>query len=272
MDLIKSYSQKNSVKVIAFAMFFVQRLSTKEIAQIVSSIKESAYFVDNFTEIKEQHEIAMTINEEGIPSHSRSVGGVICQKKNAKNSLLWDIEINKDMIVLRCTHYTRWKQVSEKFYQYITEIFKIDLIHDSKVINLTLEYLDEFLILDEASDWKAELFQEESKYLIKNAYEVNDFWHINTGYFKELELETSSIKLLDNVNINYYADEEDDLKRKVNIKMQHKVISKEDISCNEDSSKIEKVFNAIHIHSKEIFEDIINKKIKDEFEQGVSDA
>jgi hypothetical protein len=134
------------------------------------------------------------------------------------------------------------------------------------IAQLTLEYLDEFEVLSPEADWKQELFrQNNNKFLNKNVYEQNDFWHINHGYF--ITLDKLKNKQLDTISINYFSDENDDLKNKVTIKSQHTVIV-DPIQKIDKKSFITKTFDIVHIHSKEIFENIISDNVLKEFDRG----
>jgi len=259
MELIKSYSNDNAVKVIAFAINYTQQLSNETIATVIQTLNETSFFTEKFQNIQDQNMFSMTVNPDGVQTQTQSVGGVVCTND------YWSLTINKDVIIITCKAYTRWNNISTETYQYLKEIFKL-LPKAQEIAQITLEYLDEFEILDNKSDWKRYLFNEKCSYITNNIYETNDFWHINLGSF--VELEELNQKLLDGININYFADEQDELKHKVNLRTQH--VLRYAVNQEYNSEIIENNFNTMHIHSKEVFEKIIHSDILKRFKQGDS--
>lgn len=261
---IKSYNESNSVKVIAFAMYFSKRLSQHEIDSLVDTIYNTEYFIQEFNSIDKQQEISMTITPDGTPKHTQSVGGIVSSKLNAKKTPTWTLELNKDLLLVTCRAYSRWEPVSHKAFSHIDEIFKIIQDSYSRIDNLTLEYLDEFIVLNKMEEWKRVLFKDNCKYLLANFYDLDDYWHINHGCF--LKIDNVEAKVLDTYGINFFADEQDNMIEKVNIRMQHKVLFDSNSSLNKE--KIEDVFSQVHIHSKNIFESIVSDKILETFNRG----
>lgn len=261
MNIVKSFNKDNSVKVIAFALNFSKRLSVQEIEMLVETLHNNLYFTDEFTSIEKQQEISMTITPDGTPKPSQGVGGVVSMKKDANQNITWTLEINKDFLLITNRAYTRWENISRKAYSHIEEIVKIINDSENRVENLTLEYLDEFEILDKEKNWKEALFKKDCKYITSNIYELDDYWHITNGYFKTI---STGNKMLDTVGINYFADEKDNLKEKINIRMQHKVL----LDKSETIDIWKEIFNNVHNHSKEIFEEIVLNDILDTFNRG----
>lgn len=260
MQIVRSYANENAVKVVAFAMNFLSGLSQQEINALIDTIENDPFFKENFEKFQKSQEVSLTIQSDGIPKHEQSIGGLVCENTNPSgNNIGWNLTINKNFLVTTCKVYTRWSDVRSKAIEFIDRMFT--LVNNSKEISqVTLEYLDEFEILNVNDNWKAELFRSNCNYILPNIYQLDDFWHINHGYF--IKLENLEQKLLDTLNINYFADEQDNMKRKVNIAMQHVLLG-----LNQAYSKadIQNLFDIIHTHSKQIFESIINETILEKF-------
>jgi len=261
MKIIKAYSEKNAVKVIAFAIYFSQKLSNEDIKALTSYIDESKFFKAEFKSIQNQDELAVTFTSDGVQTQTQTISGVLCNKQEPD----WSLTINKKAIVVTCKEYTRWNEISLNAYKYITEAFK-SIPKDKDILQITLEYLDEFEILDSNSNWKEVLFKRDSSYITSNIYTLDDFWHINQGYF--IKLQDLEQKLLDTIDINYFSDERDDFKNKINIRTQH--VLHFDSSYNYNDENIKKIFDTMHIHGKDIFEKIIHDNILDKFSRGES--
>lgn len=259
MELIKSYLNDNAVKVIAFAINYTQQLSNETITTVIQTLKDTSFFTEKFQDIKDQNMFSMTVNPDGVQAQTQSIGGVVCNNDD------WSLTVNKDVIIVTCKKYTRWNDISSETYQYLNEIFKL-IPSTQGIAQITLEYLDEFEILDNKSDWKRYLFNKECSYITDNIYETADFWHINLGSF--VELKELDQKLLDGIDINYFADEQDELKHKINLRTQHVLSYAANQAYN--NKIIEKNFNTMHIHSKEVFEKIIHSDILKKFKQGDS--
>jgi len=261
MELFKSYSKENAVKVIAFAINFEQEIALINITELIDKLKENQKIKDNFNEEKIQTVVSMTFNQDGIPNQKNSIGGIVFNKKE-EDKILWTLIVNKDSVIVTCRDYSRWDTISTQALDYIDIVLnEIDSINISQ---LTLEYLDEFEILQIKSDWKRSLFKNDCEYITPNIYQLDDFWHISQGYF--IKLSDIDEKILDTIDINYFADETDNLKHKVNMRMQHKLLYNASISYNKEN--ISNCFNKIHIHSKDIFFKIVDSKITNKFNIG----
>jgi uncharacterized protein (TIGR04255 family) len=259
MELVKAYSDTNAVKVIAFAISLEKELSSIEITELINRLKKND-ILKEFTEHQIQHVVSMVISQGDIPKQNNGVGGIIFNQKD-DNKVTWSLIANKDSVIVTCRDYSRWNQVSVQALEYIDIVFK-EL--NNNIAQITLEYLDEFEILDSTSNWKESLFENMCEYITPNIYNLNDFWHISQGYF--IKLEDIEEKILDTVDINYFADEDDNLKHKVNIRMQHKLRHNRAISYSQNNIKIN--FNKIHEHSKNLFFNIINDNILNQFNTG----
>ncbi len=266
MNFIKTYSEKNAVKIIAFAINFDQDLANEQIKTIIDMAKKDEFFTSNFLKVTNQTEVSFVITPEGAPQQNITENGVIFQSEDSNDSA-WTIIVNKEHIVVTCKAYSRWNAISKQTYAYLQKVIDIFPIeYNVSVAQITLEYLDEFEITSPNEDWKQELFrQDNNKFLNKNVYEQNDFWHINHGYF--ITLDKLENKQLDTINISYFSDDNDDFKNKVTIKSQHRVI----VEPVQDLNKmdfISKTFNIVHNHSKEVFENIISDNILEKFDRG----
>ena len=262
MELVKAYSDKNAVKVIAFAISLEQELSSINIRELIDILKENKVLIDKFNDSQLQHILSMVISEDCMPKQDNGIGGIVFNQQDEHKKNLWSLIVNKDSIIVTCKTYSRWNQVSEQSLEYINTVF--DYLNDTKISQITLEYLDEFEILEKSSSWKESLFKNSCEYITSNIYQLNDFWHISQGYF--IKLENIKEKILDTVDINYFADESDNLKHKVNMRMQHKL--RYDFPTSYEADTIKDYFNEIHIHSKDIFFQMVHDNILNQFHTG----
>jgi len=259
MELVKAYSDTNAVKVIAFAIRLEKELSFIEITKLIDSLKEND-ILKEFTEHQIQHVVSMVISQVDMPKQDNSVGGIIFNQKD-DNKVTWSLIANTDSVIVTCRNYSRWNQVSVQALEYIDIVFK-EL--NNNIAQITLEYLDEFEVLNNTLNWKENLFKSSCDYVTPNIYNLNDFWHISQGYF--IKLEDIEEKILDTIDINYFSDEHDNLKHKVNIRMQHRLQYITPALYNQDNSKT--YFNKIHEHSKNLFFTIVNDNILNQFHTG----
>lgn len=261
MELFKSYSKANAVKVIALAINLEHDIETTSIKKLIDKLKENQKIKDDFNEEQIQTVVSMTFNQDGIPNQKNSIGGIVFNKKE-DNKILWSLIVNTDSVVVTCRNYNRWCGVSELALKYIDVVLKE--INNIKIAQLTLEYLDEFEILQIQSDWKKQLFKENCEYITPHIYQLDAFWHISHGYF--INLSDVDEKMLDTIDINYFADEADNLKHKVNMRMQHKLLYNSSIVYNKEN--IFDFLNKIHIHSKDIFFKLVSDKVTEKFNAG----
>jgi len=259
MSSIKPYANKNAVKVIAFAVSFQQQLSTEGIDLFIQQLIENSFYKEEFDEIQPQQEFSMTIGTDGVHQQKESIGGVSCRKVSNGN-IIWDVLINRNEIIVTCKEYSRWVHISNKFYSYLSVIF--ELINEN-ISQITLEYLDEFEVTNDDNNWKEELFKQPCAYLTSYVLKSDDYWHVNQGFFSQLDgLED---KLLDNVRINYFKEPDDNIKNKINIVTQHTIRFVN--SKKFEIDLIKNVFEIIHLHSKDIFENIIHDDVLSGFDR-----
>jgi len=259
MELVKAYSDTNAIKVIAFAIILEKELSLTELTRLIDRLKENETLKE-FAENQIQHLVSMVIGQPNIPKQESSIGGILFNQKE-NNRVTWSLIVNKDSIIITCYNYSRWNNISVEALRYIDIVFK-EL--DNNISQITLEYLDEFEVLNNTLNWKESLFKHSCNYITPNIYHLNDFWHISQGYF--IELEDLEDKILDTVDINYFSDETDNFKNKVNIRIQHRLQYITPFSYNQENLKT--YFNKIHNHSRNLFFKIIHNDIKDKLNTG----
>lgn len=254
MKTIEPFSERNAVKVVAFGFNFTSRISDTEMELLIEKLNNdvilSKEFKSNITE-----EISMTIGPDNVSHQKITKGGIFFNKDDN-----WIINISKEFIVITCREYSRWHIIAPIVYNYLSNLFQII---NNELNQITLEYLDEFKILNTETEWKKELFNIDSKYINQNIYNINDYWHLNQGAF--IKINDISHKLLDTISINYFADEQDNFNNKINIRSQHILLFENQEKFNKDI--FENYFDKIHKHSKNIFENIINKNIIKEFKE-----
>ena len=250
MKYVQSFSRQNAVKIIAFDVKLASNLSPDDINKFILKYQDKEDY-----KTTPQQEFTMTATSDGVTQQVIQNSGVTLEKDS------WKISINKTQIVLICNQYTRWENIFKQAFILFSEVYSSIDIQISQII---LEYNDEFQILDAKASWKEELFKKECHYITPNIYELNDYWHVYHGYF--ITVDKIDDKLLDNIRINYYADETDSLKEKVNIITQH-TLSYANLKNLDD---VKHDFNEIHKHSKKIFEKIVHDDILHEFDGGKS--
>lgn len=263
MDFIKPYSDENAVKVIAFAINFSQKLELEKVNELISKINSIPYFKEHFPKSDDQTEVSFVFSPEGGQQQTITKNGIVLSNFIGEQ-LIWSITLNKDIILITCKKYSRWKDISTVAYEHLQKL--IDIIeHNVNIAQITLEYLDEFEVLNPTENWKEELFDPTCEYLTPNIYELNDFWHINHGYF--ISLAGLDDKQLDTININYFSDKDDSLKHKVTIRTQHKLLV-EPVKPISDFEYIKDCFEKVHIHSKNTFESIVHNDVLETFNRG----
>lgn len=259
-SVIKPFTDTNAVKVVAFALKLEENFTFEALSAVIEKLRCDDFFKKEFNKINDQVEVSLTIGPDGSVQHNQSMNGIVFEKKENEDSQpSWVVSINKDSILVNCFQYTRWKNIFPESESIISKVFKI--IGSKNIESITLEYLDEFEILDVSSDWIKSLFKQDSGYLLKNIFECKSFWHINHGYF--IDIDGLSESILNNLFINYFADEHDGLKNKVHVRAQHRLGLNEEY----DNANIARYFNAIHEHSKSIFENMIHDDILELFDR-----
>lgn len=201
MTLVQPANEHNAIKIAAFAFALQPESITHDILEHIQNHYNNQQFSD-YNNLVPHNSIVVNFTESNQKITSDALGGLSLLKVDGLGNKIWEIVIDKDAIIATCYRYTRWNEIFEQAKNYIKEILNL-INKELKIIGLTLEYIDEFTVLDHSNNsWKEELFLENTKYLPSHIFEISNPWHSHHGFFFNGR-DPLNQKILINLNIEY---------------------------------------------------------------------
>lgn len=260
MENIRPCNEGNAIKVAAFAFEFEKEINEKILFDIINHYKSDDQFRLKFNDKKEHYGTSVQINNNVQQVLNNVIMAVELQCQNKEGELTWSLQLRRNALVITCYKYTRWDNVISEVLAIVDSIF--EFIKNESIRIIAIEYLDEFNILNNSSDWKKELFKEESKYLTQNIFETKDLWHIHQGFFNYIT-EPLEFRLLSILEIEHQKIVETDTEI-LFIKTQQKSEFKEIKILDELKDDLKSIFETNHSKDKEILSELLSNTILNE--------
>ena len=187
---------ENAIDEIAFVLQFKTFSSSEgfleSLIELHSALKETLpdYNIVN----------GATLDPQG--ESMRYQTGVIFFKRSEEDASRheWALRVDADQIIVTCSEYTNWGEVSEKAISYLSAATAKFNLAENPIIEIIYQCIDKFTCPNEIIALK-DIFRNESEYLtpyiIENAPEV---WHIHQGWLEKLDNITA--RMLHNLKIN----------------------------------------------------------------------
>lgn len=256
MSNINPSSDKNAIQVVAFAISFASELNKGQLEDLFSVLKEESELKDMNPKQINAITVQITDNEQ---TSKTELAGMTFNMGAAREAPDWEVTLRKDALIVVCRKYTRWEDIWKQSKNYLLKI--ISKLQDMAFKDITLEYVDEFSIVNAKLPWKTELFSNTSKYIAGHFLQLDDFWHTHNGFFTTIY----NHKALNNINIDYFMDNQTNT-HKVIMRTQHKTMSIDQLNITVFNEIIEPIYTECHDFNKTIMKDILSvpmqKRIK----------
>jgi len=257
MTLVQPVNEDNAIKIAAFAFELHPESINQDILERIQEKYHNGFF-SSYNNIVPHTEMVVKITELEKQITNNTLGGLSLLQTDAMGNKIWELEINKNAIIVTCHKYTRWDPVFEQTKIYLREI--IDGIEqDISIRGLTLEYIDEFTVLDNSNNsWKEELFLIDTKYLPRHIFELTDPWHSHHGFFLSGKKALNN-RILINLNIEYVVSNEE-IYRLI-IRSQHRSLMENIIPFNSENvdSLIDEAMVENHKINKELLRNLLSE-------------
>ncbi len=210
MSTFEPFRKSNAIDEIAFVLQFRSFISSNEFVKnlIVSDLglkKELPDYdiISSFTiQVGEQQAQSTPSNQ---PTPGNHIGIIFFKKsENDPKRFEWSLKVENNRIVVTCSEYTDWAEVSTKAKTYFREVLAKFSFEDNPIVEITYQCLDKFICRgsqDGETIAFEGLFDFNSGFLTKKIITENPHaWHIHQGWF-----ETSgrlSAQMLHNLNLN----------------------------------------------------------------------
>lgn len=252
MPNINPCSDTNAIKVVAFAISFTSELNKEQLEALYSVLKEVSELKDMNPKQINAVTVQITDNEQ---TSKTELGGMTFNMGVEGEAPNWEVTLRKDALVVVCRKYTRWEGIWEQSKNYLLKI--IPKLESIVFKDITLEYVDEFSIVDAKLPWKPELFSETSKYIAGHFLELDNFWHTHNGFFTIIR----DHKVLNNINIDYFVDNQTNV-HTVTMRTQHKALIIKPLDETSFKGVIEPTFTECHDFNKTIMKDILSESMQ----------
>jgi len=112
----------------------------------------------------------------------------------------WTLRVEGNAIVVSCTEYKRWEDISFKALEHIKAAIAFVNDDNNAISSLIHQIVDRF-VTDNKDEYKiSQVFNTESPYLTKQALKAGKFWHVFQGWFEEKD--DYGAKLLNVLNLS----------------------------------------------------------------------
>lgn len=257
---IKPYSENNAIKTVAFGFEFSRGFEPDELNTLHGShekIKTQLPTVSPHEAIQVKFEV-----EGGKQVASQSTLSGFTYSSGEEHANDWKLIIRDNQLIAVCEDYTTWSEVSVKALSilqvFLAEIAKLEAI---QLVSNGLQYVDEFIVLDDSPGWTRDLFREGGGIVPGFVHDTNELWHSHNGYFShQLGDKTKILNIL-----NFTLMLEQDSTKKLALMTQHKVLKENaefDGSLSENYGHEVEVLHKLNIDvMKEAFSQTILKEI-----------
>lgn len=196
-------SHSNALVSTAFTLSFSEFFTEKEINLAESIYRNNEQIQKDLPTLQHSTGVTVQLDAQQVIQTSQQLtkNGISFSSFLNTGKIAWSVRLVNNMFIVECNDYSRWNIVWEKVQNYFL-LFE-SCFENLNLVDIGLECVDEFRILDLSADWKAVLFKSDSTFLSKTILEEKDFWHIHQGYFTCED----DIRTLNNVNINYFRDD-----------------------------------------------------------------
>lgn len=204
---VKPCRDANAIMIVAFALEFQRDFSVGELQLLLSLHKGDE---DALPQVQKHESFSIQLNPG---SHQQitgptDLGGVTFSLMLPNGTHEWSFMARQNTVVIQCTNYTRWSEISNKAFDFINRF--VPKISESNMVNaIGIEYRDEFLIRDSSAGWMQELFKTDTVYMPSYLFDVNKLWHSHSGCITDVTIdeEEAAEQMLTKINIDYIHEQ-----------------------------------------------------------------
>lgn len=266
MNYVEPSNERNAIKVVAFALEFIEEIEESLIYELIGLYQKNDRLKDALPR-KELHQSVVLQLGGSQQATPKQAGGVTFDCLSPDGTQKWAVSLRTNALIVSCAEYTRWDDIWLQAKEYFSLILPI--LSEKHFSLVALEYIDEFIIKNgsRASEWKDELFKEDSRYIPSNIYEIQDLWHSHHGFISN---EQNDITTLNNVDIDYISEKGFVKTDKIIIRTLHKskLIQPRLYDDNFLSEVVESILNTNHGENKTIMRDLLSNEMCSEINLG----
>ena len=246
----------HAVQAAMFVLELPAQIPT-EVIQKASAYYESSSTLKEFFPVKAENRgmlINLTPDNVGV-GQADGINGITLQRIGTDGVPEYVLNMQGNQLAFTCNKYTRWKEVSPKAIDLLNQFSSL-LCPVPGVAVIALQYVDEFLVTGELTEYRPSILFKNSKKLPIAIFDQSDFWHNHAGWF---EKNKNKERILNNLNISYYPQQPE--KNAVQIVSAHKEILKKPVVEHKSLLPLmTDSFEALHTLNKAMFKEILNSE------------
>jgi uncharacterized protein (TIGR04255 family) len=192
----------HSVQNAVFVCEFTPLLTAEQLKQVESFYNGNSSLQEFLPIHQVQHGASFTINAtdghfDAKPTQGDVVG--LTYMRMASNGVLeWQVNIERNRIVIVSGVYTRWANISSSAKSLLSQFLSV--IANRNVTSIALQYIDAFEVHPESGKpVSSAIFDSSNRYLNSIVMNALEAWHSHSGWFETIE---SNAKVLNNLNVD----------------------------------------------------------------------
>jgi len=179
--------RSHAIKELIFALQFREAFDKDSLEKLIQSER-----------LKSELPNVEKINE------TSSLAGVEFRHFKDDEKIDWMLRVHGNFISVNCLDYEGWKKVWSHARQYLEWVVKSQ---QNSLEEIMLQYVDLFVYEGQLSEYSlTELFDEKAPYLTQKIKAAGPLWHINHGWFDQVEQFQARCLNILNINTAQMAD------------------------------------------------------------------
>lgn len=196
--------------------------------------------------------------------------GVELQSVRRDGSIEWMLRTTESAISVHCLDYSRWNDIWMRAKRYLNKAFRYLEGSDSFISSVGLKYIDRFVCnVDPENSNLEDLLKKDTDLICGRAFSTGPLWHCHSGWFEELHISSSSMKCLNQLNLDVgYTNIKGN--KKLVITVDHNGVAQvpENIGISilkrtngSDASPFDAIMEALHEHNKTVMVELLSKQM-----------
>lgn len=197
----KPFAVHNALEAVGFIVQLKNHFSAQDVEALFSLKERLAEELPSFEKMT-THMLGVVGNS--LPQQESRDSGVILQSFKSNGRQDWVLRAMHNQILVTCSDYTRWVDVSAKAIRLIYTVMQSIRAEVNPVQLVAMQFLDKFLYDGVPDNYNTEdIFRSDTEYLTPFSRQAGNQWHVYQGWFVD-ESETVALgkgRVLNGLNI-----------------------------------------------------------------------
>jgi uncharacterized protein (TIGR04255 family) len=212
MPNIAPIAGRHAIKTVSFALEWQQPLQD-DLLLLLKALHSKVR--DQLPRVVQRQEIAFQIVVSPAspvpeaPPEPR-LAGLSFEALQPNGEPEWSLAIERHFLAVNCHVYSRWQEIWPKAKDLLSPFVPV-LARECGITVIGLQYIDQFRVVDMSEPFRVtDLFREDSPFLPRQVFTLDDLWHSHHGYFQTMT-EPTAHRQLNHINIDVVSTSEERL-------------------------------------------------------------